>query len=216
LTVDQSKDIFRNMSFDMPPDEPAAQPPPRELTDPRSMRAVAHPTRLALMELLGREGDLTATRAGELLGLSPANCSFHLRQLAKYGFVEEAAGGAGRNRPWRLVSISHSWSDSDPDAETNAAASALSLLVLEREMERLAEWFERQRGESPEWRDAATTTSAILYLTPDELAALGKGLAELLGGFLDRTADRSRRPAGSRPVSLIAAAYPLIPTPSGG
>ena len=206
------------MSFDDPPSNvPAADPSaPRELTDPRSMRAVAHPTRLALMELLGREGDLTATRAGELLGLSAANCSFHLRQLAKYGFVAEAPGGVGRNRPWRLVSISHRWSDSDPDAETSAAASALSLLVLEREMERLAEWFERQRSEPAEWRDASTSTAAILYLTAEELAALGEGLAALIAPYLERTADRARRPAGSRPAAVLAAAYPLVPTPSGG
>ena len=89
-----SKDIFRNMSFE-----------PRRLTDARVMRAMAHPTRIELMELVAREGELTATRAAELLGLSPANCSFHLRQLAKYGFVEEAPPVPGRVRTWRRGSI---------------------------------------------------------------------------------------------------------------
>ena len=76
---------------------------PRKLTDPRAMRAVAHPVRIALLEVLGTEGPLTATQAGELIGESPTTCSFHLRQLAKYGFIEEVAGVAGRKRPWRLV-----------------------------------------------------------------------------------------------------------------
>ena len=72
---------------------------PRRLTDPRAMRAVAHPVRIALLEVLGTEGPLTATQAGEHIGESPTTCSFHLRQLAKYGFIEEVegvAGGAGR------------------------------------------------------------------------------------------------------------------------
>src|ERR1700760_1666023 len=73
----------------------------KQLTDPRALRALAHPTRLALAGLLRRDGPLTATRAGELLGQSSASASFHLRQLAKYGLVEEAGGRPGREQPWR-------------------------------------------------------------------------------------------------------------------
>ena len=75
------------------------------LTDPRLMRAIAHPVRMALLEAMeqAEARTLTATQASELLGESPANCAFHLRTLAKYGFVEEAGGGQGRERPWRLA-----------------------------------------------------------------------------------------------------------------
>ena len=76
---------------------------PRQLTDPLAMRAMAHPVRLALMQALNDAGTLTATEAAERVGESPSNCSFHLRQLAKYGWVEEAPGGKGRQRPWRAV-----------------------------------------------------------------------------------------------------------------
>src|SRR5207244_3338301 len=69
------------------------------LTDPRALRAYAHPVRMALMGLLRTEGPLTATRAAELLGESSGTCSFHLRQLARYGLVEEAGGGTGREKP---------------------------------------------------------------------------------------------------------------------
>ena len=68
----------------------------KRMTDPRALRALAHPLRLSLLGMLRTEGPLTATRAGELLGESSASCSFHLRQLAKYGLVEEAGGGRGR------------------------------------------------------------------------------------------------------------------------
>ena len=202
--------MFRSMSFE------EARRESRKITEPRALRAVAHPTRLELMELLGREGELTATRAGELLDLSPANCSFHLRQLAKYGFVEETGGGEGRNRPWRLASRTHQWSDSDSDAETSAAATALSMMVMEREMERLAGWFERQRDETAGWRDASSSMTAILYMTKPELAQLSRDLEGLAAPYLDRMGDPGLRPAGSRPVTLIGAAYPLVPTPSGG
>ena len=67
------------------------------------MRAVAHPLRMALLELFAYHETLTATQASELLGESPANSAFHLRTLAKYGFLREAGGGKGRERPWTLV-----------------------------------------------------------------------------------------------------------------
>jgi predicted ArsR family transcriptional regulator len=73
-----------------------------ELTDPRAMQALAHPLRLALIELLWREGKISATQAAAQLGESQASCSFHLRQLAKFGFVEEVQGVPGRVRPWWL------------------------------------------------------------------------------------------------------------------
>ena len=71
------------------------------ITDPTVMRALAHPVRMALIELFGVHATLTATQASEALGESPANCAFHLRTLAKYGFIEEAGGGRGRERPWK-------------------------------------------------------------------------------------------------------------------
>ena len=65
------------------------------LSDPRALRAYAHPTRMELVGLLRREGPLTATRAAELTGESVASCSYHLRMLAKYDLVEKAEGGRG-------------------------------------------------------------------------------------------------------------------------
>src|SRR4051794_27883368 len=67
----------------------------REVRDPRALRALAHPVRLELLERL-TDGPLTATQAASIVGESQASCSFHLRQLAKYGFVELAGDGAGR------------------------------------------------------------------------------------------------------------------------
>src|SRR5215217_7648436 len=98
---------------------------PRELTDPKAMRALAHPVRLALLEALADAGTLTATEAGERVGKSPANASLHLRQLAKYGYVVEAEGGTGRKRPWKLKNLGMRRTDVHEDAELAAAARAL-------------------------------------------------------------------------------------------
>src|SRR5213075_1235389 len=96
-----------------------------DLTDPKAMRALAHPLRWALLEALGHAGTLTATQASEMLGESPANCAFHLRTLAKYGFVEEAGGGKGRERPWRRTYDTLSWGRNPGDPGAAIAAEAL-------------------------------------------------------------------------------------------
>jgi len=104
-----------------PADSPAQKPElpeTRQVTDARTMRALSHPVRIAILEVLSLEGPLTATEVGERIGETPTTCSFHLRQLAKYGFVEEAGGGKGRARPWRMTSIGQQISaHGDPEAE---------------------------------------------------------------------------------------------------
>ena len=101
------KGQFRKCSFD------GMEPTQRRLTDPRELRAVSHPVRLAILEHLTVEGPMTATALGTRIGESPANCSWHLRKLAEHGFVEEAPGGTGRQRPWRAASLGMRWNDVD-------------------------------------------------------------------------------------------------------
>src|SRR6516164_10072494 len=108
-----SKDIFACM-----PEQQARSV--KRMTDPRALRALAHPLRLSLLGMLRTEGPLTATQAGELLGESSASCSFHLRQLAKYGLVEETGGGQGRERPWRATAMYTSWPDYAEDPKVDA------------------------------------------------------------------------------------------------
>jgi predicted ArsR family transcriptional regulator len=179
-----------------------------ELTDPRALRAVAHPLRLKLVGLLRREGPLTATRAGELLGESPASCSFHLRQLAKYGLVEEAGGGRGRERPWRATALFTSWPNVARDPELAAASELLSAVVVERYFEQVMRWLELRADDSPAWHEAATFGDRMLYLTSDELAQLGRDLEALLAPYQERTASRAARPEDARLVTFIGFAFP--------
>src|SRR3954449_11685275 len=75
----------------------------REIQDPRVLRAMAHPFRLRLLDLIVRRGTVTSAEAAEATGESTASCSFHLRQLAKYGFIEPADPRNARERPWKRV-----------------------------------------------------------------------------------------------------------------
>src|ERR1700716_1235648 len=125
------------------PGQPPAPPLPelRELTDARTLRALAHPVRIALIEALGLGGAMTATEVGEQIGESPTTCSFHLRQLAKYGFVEEAGGGQGRARPWRLTTVGMSFAPASGDREAEIASEVTHRLFRERQLARYEAWL---------------------------------------------------------------------------
>jgi DNA-binding transcriptional ArsR family regulator len=185
-----------------------------QITNTRALRALAHPLRLDLIELLGAGGPATAAECARRLGTSQASCSFHLRQLAKYGFVEEADGGTGRERPWRRVSVTHSWSAVSPDAETDAAAEVLTELVARRNLEHLEEWFRTRRSFPPEWQAAGEGWDSLLYVSLEELEAFNRKVLDLALEYLDRVRDPSKRPKGSRPVAFLAYTFPLPPTPA--
>jgi predicted ArsR family transcriptional regulator len=180
-----------------------------EITDPRALRAYAHPIRLKLVGLLRRSGPLTATQAGEKIGESAASCSFHLRQLAKYGLVEEAGGGKGRERPWRATAISTEWAAGGSDPATAEAGAMLSRVVVEHYFQQAIEWLDRRSGESAEWAEKAVVADHAVYLTADELAEVGERARALLDPYLERNEDASARPDGARPVTYIQLGFPL-------
>ena len=179
------------------------------LTDPRALRALAHPTRVKLVGLLRTRGPLTATQAGALLGEVPASASFHLRQLAKYGLVEEALGGRGRERPWQATASFTSWSAVGAEPAMAAADQLLSTVVVERYMEQVLHWLDEKAGEPIEWQDAALFGDMPLYVTADELKAIGEQLSRVVAPYLERAADASARPEGSRLVTLIQLGFPI-------
>lgn len=188
----------------------------REISDARELRAVSHPLRLTLMEALVREGPLTATRAAELVGESPSNCSWHLRQLAKYGFVEAAEGGTGRNRPWRIASRGHRWSEVTADPEASAAAAELTRVWLQRRIAQLQSWLDERRTFPPAWQEADALAENLLYLTPEELTDFQQRFLALEDLYRDHTYDSAQRPEGALPVRILFFGIPLRPTESGG
>ena len=217
------------------PTRVAREENPRRLTDARTMRAIAHPVRVALLEALTREGPLTATEASELIGESPANCSFHLRTLAKYGFVEEAEGGTGRNRPWQRVSLGMSFETVHDDAEMSMAASVLADGLNEHVFELWRRWSASRREYPAEWQSAAFTdtrssTSPPTSCGPSNSSCSRSGssiaTARWTGASARPTPGRCRRdarpPAAAEPVRQLVCAVrqrlrPLTPaTPAAG
>jgi predicted ArsR family transcriptional regulator len=179
------------------------------LTDPRALRAYAHPVRMRLMGLLRTEGPLTATRAADLLGESSGTCSFHLRQLAKYGLVEEAEGGTGREKPWRATTTSTAWDTTgDGTPEMAAATSLLSTVVADQYFEQLARWLEASPGEPAEWQRAAMLGDRLLYVTPAELEELRDRMREMLDEYVERDLRPELRPADARLISWLNIAFP--------
>jgi predicted ArsR family transcriptional regulator len=181
-----------------------------QLTDPRALRAVAHPTRLKLIGLLRRLGPLTATQAGERIGESPAGCSFHLRQLAKWGLVEEAGGGRGRERPWRATAQTTEWPGKGAGEEVEEASDALTRVVLGRYFEEAMDWLARRAGEPREWADAPLG-DRILYATAEELAEIDRRIEEILAPYVRRVTAPETRPEGAREAVWIQLGFPLEP-----
>jgi predicted ArsR family transcriptional regulator len=177
----------------------------RNITDPKALRALAHPLRWKLIELIGREGTATATQCAQETGESVANCSYHLNLLAKYDYVEQAEGGQGREKPWRLVHQGQSISDVGVDRETELAAQAASSAFLDFALAQIKERSLTAQLEPEEWRLVLGTNNNTDFMTPDEVQEVGDTVRALLDKFHDRRTDPSLRPEGSRPVTILLA-----------
>lgn len=193
----------------------AAELPLREISDAGTLRALTHPTRIALIEVLSIAGPLTATEAGKRVGESPSSCSFHLRQLARFGFVEDAGGAEGRRRPWRMTRLGFRMSTVQDDAATEIPATALASLIRGRQLERFRAWQQTEKSYPRAWRSGAINDEYVFWMTSEELAGVGERLRELLMPLLrERLEDPSLRPEGAVPVELLVFGYPLEPPPA--
>ena len=161
------------------------------------MRALAHPTRLALLDHLHSVEHATATECADVVGDSPSSCSYHLRALGKWGFVQEAPGGVGRERPWRATA------DRIEFSSDGLESTVLRDELVARQHQRLRDALRREHELPPVWRRATQTSSASLELTPSELAELGGRFEELLDEYRGRGERRGTRPIV---VSFAAAA----------
>jgi len=190
----------------------------KKTPDPKALRALAHPLRWQLLDLLGSEGSGTATRCSEVLGESVASCSYHLGMLAKYGYIEEVPGRIGREKPWRIASAEQDLGPSGLDAEGKLAAAAATEVFLEHEFTRTRQRYRRKSLEPEQWQPALQ--GETVWLTEQEYAAARQDLFAVLEKYRrDRhLLDPSQRPAGSREARLFVAvsvAPPVTPANDG-
>lgn len=191
---------------------------PRLYDDPLAIRALAHPTRLSLYLLVGRDGPVTAADAARQLSISQALASHHLRQLAKYGFVEPAEPGDGRERPWQTTSTSFAAGSVADRPDLAGPRGVLDELLAERALAHLVDWNSRSADWQPKWRDVTGAGESTLYLTHDELREFTEAIAAIIGPLAERRpiGDPSARPPDAVPVEFTQIVVPLPPTSSGG
>ena len=145
------------------------------------------------MDVLGEEGAATATRCAELTGESVASCSFHLRMLAKYGYIEPAER-TGREKPWRLVSRSRDLRPDVDDPASIRAVEAIAELFVEHEVERIRMALATWPSEPPEWMNAVTVNGSGFWATAEELTEVSETLQGITERFAGRGEDPSKRP----------------------
>jgi len=175
----------------------------RQITDPKALRALAHPVRWQLLEIVGREGSATATQCAQETGESVANCSYHLNLLAKYNYVEKAEGGQGREKPWRLVSQSQQWSDLEMDTEGALAAQAASGAFLEHALTQIRDRHAATHAEAREWRAVVGIDNSNEYMTPAEVEELRVAVRAIMNKYEGRRLNPDLRPEGARFVNLF-------------
>ena len=180
------------------------------VTDPARIRALAHPLRLRLLQVLDDEGEATATRCAEITGQSVASCAFHLGTLGKYGFAQRAPA-RGREKPWRAVSRSRELRFEPGEAASLRASGELAALVVDEQAARLRHWLGAAVEDDPSWVLASTLSAASFWATREELHELSRDVVALTERFRGRWEDPARRPPGSRPARLFAAVNPDPP-----
>jgi DNA-binding transcriptional ArsR family regulator len=182
------------------------------------MRALAHPLRLSILQRLQHDGPATATMLAAACGESSGSTSFHLRQLAKHGFIEELPErGNARERWWQArvrgfsfpaVATASGEAASASAAQLETAAALLRSRILDQNAELLAGYLDREPELDPAWRNAAVFANSTTYLTVDELERVGAALLEIVRRF--ERHDPKSRPAGSRRVRFMTYGLPEV------
>lgn len=172
------------------------------------MRALAHPSRLALLEHLGQSGPATATECAEVVQLSPSATSYHLRALARVNLVEDVPQRRdGRERLWRRSDERYEM-DRMPSQDPEMSEVRRSLIdsLLAWDAAESQRFLARIDDEPAEWQQAALIIGATLLMTAAELQELNAALQELLEPY--KRSSRANEPAGARMVSFRLKAFP--------
>ena len=179
-----------------------------ELADPRAMRALAHPTRLAILELLHAEGTVTATSCAHELGGSPQAASYHLRALGRWGFTRRVESPDGRESRWELAARSVAFTSEESPQATRSAANTLARRLLERDERITLDYLEAEADEPEEWRDVASLFTGNVYVTAAELDAIAADFHRVVKQYGRH--DEADRPEGARQVHIVFRALPRV------
>jgi DNA-binding transcriptional ArsR family regulator len=173
------------------------------------LRVLAHPLRSRLLSALRSYGPATATALAQRLSTNSGATSYHLRQLADVGLIEEdPERGTGRERWWRAAHEWTTWSETDfaDDPDDRAAADWLLGHYVRTFTGWVGDWLERRREWPLIWREAADQSDYQFHLTPEGLAALNHELHEVI-----RRHRREADPAlpGAERVTVLLQSFPM-------
>lgn len=175
------------------PEEPNPEAPKLRTLDARSLRGLAHPLRIRLLATLRHEGPATASRLGERLGESSGSTSYHLRQLAAHGFVEDAPEqGKGRERWWRAAHDGTRFDEQlayDEDPATRGAADLFLHEIATIHTQEMSTWLGTAHDWSPEWRRGADISDFTLRLSAAQSHELIHKIHELINSYRDLPAS---------------------------
>ncbi len=192
-------------------DEPAVPQARRVINDIEAVRAMAHPHRVAILCYLLSGGDRTATECAAEVGGTASACSYHLRELERFGLVDRAEQmDDARARPWRAAAVGFSIR-SGPMEESPAGIAAdlaLSRAALADNQRLIKRFLDRGDTIEKAWRSASTFDTFELTVSPDELTELTEKIAELLRPF--RAPIRSGAPENAEAVRVIYQAFPRL------
>ncbi|MBA3364567.1 MAG: helix-turn-helix transcriptional regulator [Actinobacteria bacterium] len=155
------------------------------LDDVHVIRALAHPLRIRMLSMLQQEGPATSTTLSRALGESTGNTSYHLRQLARHGLVEEnTERGDRRDRWWTAAARHYNLAPAlDGSPEHKAAIAGLRARVLEHDAVIVASFFEHEDIFESAVRDEATFTNHVVYATPEELTTIRAKISDIFREF---------------------------------
>jgi DNA-binding transcriptional ArsR family regulator len=178
---------------------------PLTLDDPARLKALAHPMRRAMLRHLNVHGPATSTTLGDLLGAKTGTTSYHLRQLEKYGFIEEIAErSTGRERWWRRADMPRDLRVPLPDqlAPEDRPILAEVLRIGMEEDRQLFERFPAAYRRDPDWVKASR---GLGRMTKEEFAEFFEEYIALLLRYSHRAEDA---PPDARPLYIRLFALP--------
>ena len=180
------------------------------ITDPRALRALAHPARQRVITELFSGEVLTATEAARLCDLTPSAMSYHLRALEKWGIVERDQSSDGRERPWRATADGITIT---PEAH-RGAGSATSRLSIHTWFSDLESDLDRLAGAVGDGEDHGMTSRGRVWLTDAEEREMRDRLIDVVREYRGRR-TRREHPEGARAWNVYALVLPAAPLPDG-
>lgn len=209
MTKADHKELFAKVSLWS---SMTCMPPPsqKRVQDLATLRALVHPLRTRLLAALRFDGPATASELARRFDESSGATSYHLRQLARYGFVEEDRDQPSRReRRWRASHEVTSWDTAD-FVDEPAGRSALRVLARERigwMVDQLQRWYGERTDWPRPWVSAAQDSDVVIRLRPDDLAALSQELWDLVSHYAEQ-----QRPASDSEAEVVVVYLHAFPT----